>query len=85
MVRGRELGVEVWNGTQRPKDIPQIALSESEHFYTFRLNLPQDRERIEAVTAIPREDIAALQKMLFYYSRQDGGVFGPLKVSIQNP
>lgn len=78
--RGRELGVEVWSGTQRPTRIPQIVLSESEHVYAFRLRLPQDRERVEALTGIDRNRIAMLQKQEFLYSRQDADVVGPLRL-----
>jgi DNA helicase HerA-like ATPase len=81
-VRGRELGIEVWSATQRPKDIPQIVLSESEHSYCFRLRLDQDRERVEQTTGISRDAIASLEKQYFLYARLDGNVQGPLHLSI---
>lgn len=82
LVRGRELGIEVWSGTQRPTKIPQVMLSESEHCYIFPLRLPQDRERVEAFTGIDRESISELPKHHFIYSRQDGGRVGPLKLQL---
>lgn len=82
LVRGRELGVEVWSGTQRPTKIPQVILSESEHVYAFKLRLPQDRERVEALTGIDRDDIAALRKQNFLYSRQGEEVVGPLHLEV---
>lgn len=82
LVRGRELGIEVWSGTQRPTKIPQVVLSESEHAYVSRLRLPQDRERVEALTGVDRKLIATLAKYEFLYARQDSDVVGPFKLSI---
>lgn len=79
-MRGRELGIEMWVSTQRPTRIPQVTLSESEHIYCFRLRLPQDRQRVEAIAGIPQERIAALQKHEFLYSYQSGDVLGPYKL-----
>lgn len=82
LMRGREMGLELYSATQRPMKIPQITLSESEHVYAFRLRLPQDRQRVEALTSIPQERIAALQKQEFLYGPQDGDVQGPLKLAL---
>jgi hypothetical protein len=82
LVRGRELGVEVWSATQRPTRIPQQTLSESENVYCFKLRLPQDRERVEATTGINRDAIAALNKREFLFSRQDGETQGPITLRI---
>lgn len=82
LVRGRELGIEVWSATQRPTRIPQRTLSESENVYAFKLRLPQDRERVEALTGIDRDEIAALQKRQFLFARQDGETQGPLTLRI---
>ena len=46
---GRKHGVGCVSLTQRPKDIPQILLSESEHKFVFRLELEQDCEKIESI------------------------------------
>lgn len=72
LMRGRELGVELWSSTQRPSRIPQICLSESEHFYGFKLRLPQDRERVQQLCGVSAETIASLQKYQFIYASQDG-------------
>jgi hypothetical protein len=82
LVRGRELGVEVWSATQRPTKIPQRTLSESENVYSFKLRLPQDRERVEALTGINRQQIDDLQKRQFLFSRQDGETQGPFILKI---
>lgn len=81
-MRGRELGVEVWSATQRPIRIPQIALSEAEHVYAFRLRMPQDRARVESVASISQLAIAGLGKREFLYSPQDGEVIGPLTLRL---
>ena len=74
LTRGRELGVEMWTATQRPKGVPQVTMSEAEHFYCFRLRMPQDRERVEQLTGVRQEQIAALPKFDFIYARQDADV-----------
>ena len=43
---GREGGVGVWGSSQRPHMIPLFCLSESEHFFMFRLMLQRDRDRM---------------------------------------
>jgi hypothetical protein len=78
LTRGREFSVEMWSASQRPKDIPSVVMSEAEHVYAFRLRMPQDRVRIEDLTAIPQQRIAALSKREFLYAPQDGDIEGPL-------
>lgn len=46
--RGREFGVGVWASTQRPVWIPLVAMSEAEHFFMFRLQLMEDKQRLAA-------------------------------------
>lgn len=43
---GRERGIGMLHATQRPANIPGILLSESEHFYVFRLEKADDRRRM---------------------------------------
>lgn len=84
LTQGRELGIEVISGSQRPTWIPQIAMSEAEHIYCFYLKLFADRQRIERLTSIPNERIAQLPKRDFLYAPQDGDVVGPLRLQIRN-
>jgi hypothetical protein len=79
---GRELGIEVVSGTQRPTNIPQIAMSEAEHIYCFKLRMYADRQRVERLTAIPSDQIAALYKRQFLYAPQDGEIVGPLTLDL---
>lgn len=46
--QGRELGIGMWAGTQRPAWIPLVCMSEAEHFFMFRLNMEEDRKRMSA-------------------------------------
>jgi DNA helicase HerA-like ATPase len=47
--RGRELGIGVWSATQRPAWIPLFMISEADWLVTFRLSLPQDRDRMASI------------------------------------
>lgn len=46
IVEGRAKGVSVWSATQRPASIPLTLMTESEHFFVFRLANPDDRKRM---------------------------------------
>jgi hypothetical protein len=52
MIQGRELGIGAWNFTQRPSGIPQLILSEAEHYMVFDLNMPQDRKKLTEITGM---------------------------------
>ena len=76
IAQGRSRGVGVWVATQRPHKIPQIVLSEAEHWYVFRLNHPIDRNAVWQWTGIPPRNIAALPKKAWYYVHM-GEIYGP--------
>lgn len=65
LTRGRERGITCIMATQRPKEIPQFILSESENFYVFQLQMPQDKEAIEKIKGIPASAIERLRKFEF--------------------
>lgn len=48
---GRERGLGVWSGSQRPKDIPSPVFTEAEHFCIFRLQWKADREKVSSFTS----------------------------------
>ena len=84
LTRGREHKVEVWASTQRPMRIPQEFLSEAENVYAFRLQMPQDRAKVEATTGIEQERIFRLAKKHFIYSRQEfDRAMGPLTLDVK--
>lgn len=70
--RGREAGIGVWAGVQRPVSIPLVTLSEAEHYFVFRLILREDRDRMSAVcgTVIP-----VLPRYGFLYADPANDVF----------
>jgi DNA helicase HerA-like ATPase len=46
ITRGRSMGIGTTSASQRPAWVPLVALSESEHFFVFRLTLDEDRKRM---------------------------------------
>lgn len=52
ITRGRSRGIEVWSASQRPIDIPQFLMSESENKYIFYLEMPQDVKKVREMTGI---------------------------------
>jgi hypothetical protein len=82
LTRGRESDVEVWSASQRPKDIPQIAMSEAEHVYAFYLKMPQDRQKLEAFSGVEAERVHDLRKRQFLYVPQEGETMGPFQLSL---
>lgn len=82
LTRGRELGISTFCSTQRPKLIPQIVLSESEHYYIFRLLLPQDRMKIRQVIGLDDDALSTLGKYEFYYANNEGETLGPLRLRL---
>lgn len=82
LTRGRELGVEMWTATQRPKRVPMVALSEAEHTYVFFLKLQQDRQRIAEMTALDETVIATLPRYHYYYAPQSAPSSGPLTLAL---
>lgn len=47
---GIERGVGVWTGSQRPKDIPSVVYTETEHFFVFQLIWKDDRDKVMSFT-----------------------------------
>lgn len=60
ITRGRSAGVEVWSATQRPIDIPQFLMSESENKYIFYQEMPQDVDKLRKMTGISEDLIRSL-------------------------
>lgn len=81
--QGRALGISVIVSTQRPKDIPQAAISEAEHNFLFRLKLPQDRQKAREISGVGGDLLMPkkLPKRHFYYASDDV-LLGPLTLTI---
>jgi len=74
ITRGRQQGTSVYSATQRPMDIAQVVMSEAEHNYIFRLKMPQDRMKVERMTAVPAElqfQKLSLRQHNFFYSNAE--------------
>lgn len=82
LTRGRERGIETWSATQRPMRIPQVIMSESEHLYAFRLAMPQDRNKVEAICSLSADLMHRLPKHWYYYAPQDADARGPFKMTL---
>lgn len=81
--RGREKGLGVWAGMQRPSGIIPSARTEVEHKYLFYLEEEIDRSRMESAfdypipwTYLKREEFS------FLYCDPRGNVEGPFKLSL---
>lgn len=72
LTRGRERGITCFSGTQRPAEIPQFILSESENYFVFKLQMPQDKERIRKIVGIPEALIESLEKYEFLAATDSG-------------
>lgn len=79
--RGRERGISTLVATQRPSGVPLNILSESEHYYIFKTLLPQDRQRVEAITGISVEAQGELSDHEFFYFSLSRGAY-PQKLKL---
>jgi hypothetical protein len=71
--RGAFKKISGWAGSQRPKKVPLIFLSEAEHFFIFKLNLEADRKTVydntgSKVLLKPTPD----KHGFYYYSLESG-------------
>lgn len=80
ITQGRSRGVEVWSGMQRPSWIPLVTISESEHFFAFRLQYDEDRLRVQGVTGLDANELTpeSLPKHYFWYIQTGEAPRGPL-------
>lgn len=67
LTRGREKKVGVTGLTQRPHKVPLESMSESEHFFIFKLNIDDDRKRVTKITGGDREKLRTVGQHEFYY------------------
>lgn len=71
---GRSKGVGIWHLIQRPSYVDNYIISEAEHFFIFKLQLPADKQKMEGVIG---EELQDRMKTLeshefFYYNPQEG-------------
>lgn len=65
MTRGRSRGVGIVNCSQRPRMIHNSLISESEHFFIFRLFLSTDRDKLKQ--GLPGEVLDQAQSLPSYH------------------
>lgn len=82
MTQGRSKGIGIINVSQRPHDIHNTLISESEHMFVFKLTLETDLRKIETtIVENAAEEIKKLPYHYFiYYSERDNiiRVFKPI-------
>lgn len=70
---GRSRGIGVWGITQRPARVPMIVLSEANHYFSGRLALKADRERMAEVMQTPAPVVEPIEDdYLFWYAGAGG-------------
>lgn len=80
LTRGRARRTPVWAAVQRPSWVDRSFLTEAEHAYLFRLQDPQDRQRVQAIWGLPAEALGPEQpKRDFWYARLGERPVGPLR------
>lgn len=69
LVSGRSRNASVFMCTQRPSGIPAICIANSQHFFVFGMNQPQDRKKMADVTGCDKF-LEMPQKYAFWYYRE---------------
>ncbi len=76
--RGRELGIGAWASTQAPVSVPLVTIRESEHWFMFRLNMDDDRQRMaEFMTQTVRQPISDKHGFWYMFAEDDGPIYVP--------
>jgi hypothetical protein len=66
LTQGRELGISCVCLTQRPASVPIHMMSEARKVFLFRLNMKEDRKRMEEITGFTCEQQGTLQEFEFF-------------------
>lgn len=64
---GRQRGFGLWTATQRPKDIPNLFLTEADHWFVFDLRHEADREKCAGFLGVKVGD-RITEEYAFWYS-----------------
>lgn len=75
LTRGGERGIGCFSATQRPMEISNTILSESEFYFVFQLKMDGDREKVEKITGLRREVQERLKKQKHGFLIADDGEF----------
>lgn len=84
LTRGRNLRLEIWSATQRPKLIPQFLMSESKHQYIFYHQMFQDKQKLEQSFGISMDllDSISMENHEFVYANLNR-ISGKLKLKLK--
>lgn len=82
LTRGRSRGIGTFNSTQAPVYVPHWILSQSEHYFVFKMKLGTDREKVEMITGISRNELDSLENHEFYYANDSDYVRRKLKLKV---
>ncbi len=82
LTRGRERGITCLMATQRPSLIPQFILSESENYYVFKLQMPQDKKKIEEIKGFSVESLNKLKRYEFLIADETEYSERPRKIKL---
>ena len=81
LTRGRELKTSVWSLTQRPSGLSQLILTESTHYFIFRLNHILDRDKISKISGQGDfKNIVSGHKFRYWRADKQYTVLGELKI-----
>lgn len=77
--QGRSNDISLLAGSQRPRDIPQVMLSQADHFFFFRYTDRYELDRIANVTGniaqVVRDIVPSLKKHEFMYIHRETDSF----------
>lgn len=84
LTEGRQLKISCYTSSQRPTSINQEIISEAAWIFSFCLQLPQDRQKIQECYAYSVEFLAEVEEFYFYQFAQarKGGIRGAFKLKI---
>lgn len=67
---GRQVGMGAWYASQRPKDVPNIFFTETEHWFVFDLTHSDDRKKVAGFTSDDVEE-RPFRKYSFWHFNPD--------------
>jgi shikimate kinase len=71
LTNGRKKGVGMTGATQRPVNVPLETISEAEHIFTFKLKIPDDRDRMTKVCGPEVDGALDLDQYWYYYDHDN--------------
>lgn len=84
LTEGRQLNISCYTASQRPVSISQLIISEATYVFSFHLQLPQDRAKLQECFGYSLEFLADVPQYHFYQINQsrEFGVRGAFKLKL---